>query len=114
SLNETFRRFKDLADKKHEIYDEDLLALVAETETHAINESIKLVSMKVSSATGEMPSASITLSVNGEEKTAIGNGDGQVDACFKAIESIVSSGAETELFSVNSITGGTDAQGEVN
>jgi 2-isopropylmalate synthase len=114
SLNETFRRFKDLADKKHEIYDEDLLALVAETETHAINESIKLVSMKVSSATGEMPSASVTLTVNGEEKTAVGNGDGQVDACFKAIESIIASGAETELFSVNSITGGTDAQGEVN
>lgn len=114
SLNDTFRRFKDLADKKHEIYDEDLLALVTEADLSAENEHIKLVSMKVSSETGETPSAQVTLWVNDEEKTATATGDGQVDASFKAIESIVNSGAETELFSVNSITGGTDAQGEVN
>lgn len=114
NLNEAFRRFKDLADKKHDIYDEDLLALVTEADLSAENEHIKLVSMKVSSETGETPSARVTLSVNGEEKTATADGDGQVDACFRAIESIVDSGADTELFSVNSITGGTDAQGEVN
>lgn len=114
NLNEAFRRFKDLADKKHDIYDEDLLALVTEADLSAENEHIKLVSMKVSSETGETPSARVTLSVNGEEKTATADGDGQVDACFRAIESIVNSGADTELFSVNSITGGTDAQGEVN
>lgn len=113
-VNEAFRRFKDLADKKHDIYDEDLLALVTEADLNAENEHIKLVSMKVSSETGETPRARVTLSVDGEEKTAMETGDGQVDACFKAIESIVNSGAETELFSVNSITGGTDAQGEVN
>lgn len=114
NLNEAFRRFKDLADKKHDIYDEDLLALVTEADLSAENEHIRLVSMKVSSETGETPNARVTLSVNGEEKTAVAAGDGQVDACFSAIESIVNSGAKTELFSVNSITGGTDAQGEVN
>jgi 2-isopropylmalate synthase len=113
TLNDAFRRFKDLADKKHEIYDEDMLALVAEADLENANEHIKLVSMQVSSETGGTPQARVTLNVDGRENSAAAAGDGQVDACFKAIESIVHSEAELQVFSVNSITGGTDAQGEV-
>ncbi|HEX5057284.1 MAG TPA: 2-isopropylmalate synthase [Gammaproteobacteria bacterium] len=112
-LNDAFRRFKDLADKKHEIYDEDMLALVTEADLENANEHIKLVSMQVSSQTGGTPRAEVTLNVDGRENSAVATGDGQVDACFKAIESIVNSAAELQVFSVNSITGGTDAQGEV-
>lgn len=113
ALNDAFRRFKDLADKKHEIYDEDMLALVTEVDLENANEHIKLMSMKVSSETGGTPRAEVTLNVDGRENSAAAAGDGQVDACFKAIESIVRSEAELQLFSINSITGGTDAQGEV-
>ncbi|MDH5396116.1 MAG: 2-isopropylmalate synthase, partial [Gammaproteobacteria bacterium] len=108
-----FSRFKDLADKKHEIYDEDLQSLVTETGMAAENESCRLVALKVCSETGEVPHASITLSVDGEEKTADSEGGGPVDATFRAIEKIINSGTELQLYSVNNITSGTDAQGEV-
>ncbi len=112
-LNRTFARFKELADKKHEIYDEDLQALVTETNLAAIDEQVKLVYMRVNTETGEVPSASITLSVDGEERSACASGDGPVDAVYSAIEDILHTGVELQLYSVNSITGGTDAQGEV-
>lgn len=112
-LNDAFRRFKDLADKKHEIFDDDLQALVTDAGFRAEHESIKLVSLKVCSETGETPNASVVISVNGEEKSASCEGGGPVDAAFKAIESIIDSGVELQLYSVNAITSGTDAQGEV-
>jgi 2-isopropylmalate synthase len=113
ALNEAFSRFKDLADKKHEIYDEDLQALVTEANLAAENEHFQLVSLKVCSETGETPNAAITLSIDGEERQAKAPGGGPVDAAFKAIEAIVNSGTELQLYSVNNITSGTDAQGEV-
>jgi 2-isopropylmalate synthase len=113
ALNEAFARFKDLADKKHEIYDEDLQALVTEANLDAVNEHFKLVSLKVCSETGETPNADITLSIDGEERQASAPGGGPVDAAFKAIEKIVDSGTVLQLYSVNNITSGTDAQGEV-
>jgi 2-isopropylmalate synthase len=113
ALNEAFSRFKDLADKKHEIYDEDLQALATETSLLSGNEYCKLVSLKVCSETGEIPHASVTLNIDGEEKSGQASGGGPVDASFKAIESIVSSDTQLQLYSVNAITGGTDAQGEV-
>ncbi|MBI2778633.1 MAG: 2-isopropylmalate synthase [Gammaproteobacteria bacterium] len=112
-LNAAFARFKDLADKKHEIYDEDLQALVTEANLAAENEHIKLVYSKVCSETGEMPNAVVTLWVNGAEQQGAAQGDGPVDAAFKAIESIVNSGTQLMLYSVNNITSGTDSQGEV-
>ena len=112
-LNEAFYRFKDLADKKHEIFDEDLQALVSETNIAVADESIKLVSLMVCTETGETPKAKIVLEVDGEEKSACAIGGGPVDATYKAIEEIVNSGAQLELYSVNSITSGTDSQGEV-
>ena len=112
-LNETFSRFKDLADKKHEIFDEDLQALVAEVNASAENEYIKLVSLKVCSETGETPNASLVLSVGDNEVSASSDGGGPVDAVFRAIESVIDSETELQLYSVNAITSGTDAQGEV-
>ncbi|MBA3581920.1 MAG: 2-isopropylmalate synthase [Gammaproteobacteria bacterium] len=111
--NDAFRRFKELADKKHEIYDEDLIALISESANIADNDVIQLITLKVRSETGETPQAEITLKVRGVEHKSQAQGDGQVDATFKAIQNIAQVDATLELYSVNSITGGTDAQGEV-
>jgi len=113
SLNQAFARFKDLADKKHEIFDDDLQALVSEASTSDKDDYIKLVSIKVCSETGEIPNASVTLSVNGIEHSATDDGSGPVDAAFKSIEKIIHSDASLILYSVNNITSGTDAQGDV-
>ena len=113
ALNEAFARFKELADKKHEIYDEDLQALVTEASLEAENERIRLLSLRVCSETGETPHAVVTLAVDGEERRGEADGSGPVDASFKAIESVVESGTELLLYSVSNITTGTDAQGEV-
>jgi len=112
-LNLVFARFKDLADKKHEIFDEDLQALMADSSWSAENEQFKLMSLKVCSETGEVPHADVVLLVNGKEQSATESGSGPVDAAFKAIEKIAHSEAELKLYSVNNITSGTDSQGEV-
>ncbi len=112
-LNEAFTRFKELADKKHEIFDDDLQALVTQTKLSSENERYKLVSLKVTSEMGEVPNASLVVSIDGEEKSASAAGGGVVDASFKAIESIVNSKTQLQLYAVNNITSGTDSQGEV-
>lgn len=112
-LNAAFTRFKELADKKHEIFDEDIQALVSDVVATS-DERINLIAMKVCSETGETPLASVTLSVDGKEVQTQMSGSGPVDAAYKAIESIVQSHTELQLYSVSNITTGTDAQGEVN
>jgi len=112
-LNSAFGRFKELADKKHEIFDDDLQALATTADLDKENEHVKLVSLKVCSETGETPVAAITLNVDGEEKQVEASGGGPVDASFQAIEKAIDSGAHLLLYSVNNITSGTDAQGEV-
>jgi 2-isopropylmalate synthase len=112
-LNKAFSRFKDLADKKHEIFDEDLQSLVTESGLEAGNEWLKLVALKVCSETGEVPKATVTLWIDGEEQGSSAAGSGPVDASFKAIETLVNSHTELQLYSVNNITSGTDSQGEV-
>ena len=113
ALNAAFARFKELADKKSEIFDEDLHALVSDEVVSEASENYKLVYLHVCSETGETPHATVSIQDSGAEKRAEADGGGPVDAAFKAIESIVSSGAELLLYSVNNITSGTDAQGEV-
>jgi len=113
ALNTAFARFKTLADKKHEVYDEDLQALVSEASFEAENEWVKLTYLHVCSETGETPHARITLTVEGKEQCAEAAGGGPVDASFRAIEQIIHSEAKLQLYSVNNITRGTDAQGEV-
>ena len=111
-LNAMFMRFKDLADKKHEIFDEDLHALVSD-EVHVPEEHYRLLSLIAHSETGEVPYARVVIADGSNELHAESEGSGPVDATYRAIEKILNSGAELQLFSVNNITSGTDAQGEV-
>jgi 2-isopropylmalate synthase len=113
ALNSAFARFKELADKKHEIFDEDLQALVSEESAEQDNETVKLVTLKVCSETGEIPVAEVTLNVDGTDMSATMPGGGPVDAAFKAMEEIINCGCKLLLYSVNNITTGTDSQGEV-
>lgn len=112
-LNAAFARFKDLADKKHEIFDEDLHALVSDETVTPEQEHFKLTYSQVCSETGEVPCSKVIMTVGGKEFSADSAGSGPVDATFKAIEKVVKSGCELLLYSVNAITTGTDAQGEV-
>jgi len=112
-LNAAFAAFKALADKKHEIFDEDLHALVSSTKGLDEQEIYSLVCMSVCSETGVVPVSNVTLLVDGAEQNASSEGSGPVDATFKAIEKMVDSGCNLQLYSVNNITSGTDAQGEV-
>ena len=112
-LNHAFARFKELADKKHEIFDEDLHALMRDESVTPEAEHFRLIASRFHSETGEKPQAEITLVVGGDEQSSCAEGSGPVDAAFKAIESIVDSGCQLLLYSVNAITTGTDAQGEV-
>ncbi|KON80588.1 2-isopropylmalate synthase [Azoarcus sp. PA01] len=112
-LNHAFARFKELADKKHEIFDEDIQALMSDEVVTPDQEHYRLVASRFHSETGETPRADLTLSVDGQETRTSAEGSGPVDAAFKAIEAIAGSGTELLLYSVNAITTGTDAQGEV-
>jgi len=113
ALNAAFARFKELADKKREIFDEDIQALVSDEGGVDTCDRFKLVSLKVCSETGETPHANVVLSDGGQELRADEHGGGPVDASFRAIEKMVESGSNLLLYSVNNITTGTDAQGEV-
>ncbi|MEO8332330.1 MAG: 2-isopropylmalate synthase [Gallionella sp.] len=112
-FNAAFERFKELADRKHEIFDEDLQALVSDEAVAQVSEHYRLVAMGAHSETGKLPVARVVMSMDGAEHQADAQGGGPVDATFKAIEKIVRSGTELQLYSVNNITSGTDAQGEV-
>ncbi|MDR4519818.1 MAG: 2-isopropylmalate synthase [Nitrosomonas sp.] len=111
-LNNMFLRFKELADKKHEIFDEDLHALISD-EALVLQERYRLLSLVIHCETGEIPYARLVISDDGNELHAESEGSGPVDATFRAIEKLLTSNAELQLFSVNNITSGTDAQGEV-
>lgn len=110
-LNTAFARFKELADKKHEIFDEDLQALVSEAK--ALDDKYELITLEAHSQTGETPFAKLKVTIDGKELPCEAQGSGPVDASFKAIESLAQSGATVQLYSVNAITQGTDSQGEV-
>ncbi|PHV11432.1 2-isopropylmalate synthase [Chitinimonas sp. BJB300] len=112
TLNAAFARFKELADKKREIFDEDLYALIGD-ESNPYMERYKLIALKVVSETGEQPSAHLVLNDGGVEKHVDAVGAGPVDATFRAIETLACSEATLLLYSVNAITSGTDSQGEV-
>jgi 2-isopropylmalate synthase len=113
-VNAAFARFKDLADRKAEIFDEDIVALVGDDSVVATHEHFRLVSMSARSETGSRPHARVTFAVGESEHAVESDGNGPVDATIKAIESVVKSGSEMLLFSVNAITSGsTESQGEV-
>jgi 2-isopropylmalate synthase len=113
SLNIAFKKFKELADKKHDIFDEDLHALVSDEAVTPEAEQYRLVSMTAHVETGEEPYAKLVIADHGAEIKCEAKGAGPVDAAFKALESIVHSQSELLLYSVNNVTEGTDSQGEV-
>ncbi len=113
ALNDAFSRFKDLADRKSEIFDEDIHALVSDEHVDAGEGHYRFVALAQRSETGERPQSRVVFSEAGKEVIAEGMGNGPVDATVQAIESHVKSGAELLLFSVNAITTGTESQGEV-
>ena len=112
-FNEVFAKFKDLADKKHEIFDEDLQALVSDTAADEAEEKYQLIDLDARSQSGHKPVAALTLSINGEKTHTDSEGDGTVDASFKAIEKIAKSDSSLLLYSVNAVTQGTDSLGGV-
>lgn len=112
-LNELFARFKDLADRKSEIFDEDLHALVAGHQGSEVIQHYELVELEVTSKTGQTPRAHLVLRIDGKDHPVSASGSGPVDATFKAIEVLARSGTTLELYQVNAITSGTDSQGEV-
>jgi len=113
-LKEAFVRFKELADKKHDIYDEDLLALVGSTDADQNSELLKLIDLEVSASLNQAPKAKVSVELEGETLSASSEGDGAVDAVYKAIKEILGVQAELKLYSVNAITKGTESQGVVN
>jgi 2-isopropylmalate synthase len=111
-INAAFSRFKELADRKSDIFDEDILALVSEESVLNDKEQFAFVSLAQHSETGERPHAKVVFTVAGREVRGESDGNGPVDASLKAIESHVKSGAEMVLYSVNAISGSTESQGK--
>ncbi|WP_322865219.1 2-isopropylmalate synthase [Aquicoccus sp. G2-2] len=111
-LKDVFVRFKDLADRKKEVYDDDLIALMRVTED-AENDHLVLKSLSVSCGTGGPAEATIIMDVDGTEKTATTQGDGPVDASFRAVRAVHPSKSHLQLYQVHAVTEGTDAQATV-
>jgi 2-isopropylmalate synthase len=113
ALNDLFKRFKDLADKKKQVFDDDIIALI-EDEVGSEKDSIRFLSLQVVAGTTGPQTAALELTVNGEAKSAKVDGNGPVDAIFKAIREIIPHDeASLQLYQVHAVTGGTDAQAEV-
>ncbi len=112
AFEDAFRRFKDLADKKKHVFDEDLVALV-DDEIGRGHDTIAVKYLRVESGTGVEPTAALTLTVAGEERRVTAVGDGPVDAIFKAIRALYEHTATLQLFQISAVTEGTDAQATV-
>ncbi|MEM1161954.1 MAG: 2-isopropylmalate synthase [Pseudomonadota bacterium] len=112
-LKSLFVRFKALADRKKEVYDDDIVALVEEETADASAEHIKLKFLRVICGTEAPQSADIILEINGEEKSVTAQGDGPVDAAFNCVKELVPHQGKLELYQVQAVTQGTDAQATV-
>ena len=112
-FNQAFVRFKELADKKREIFDEDLQALVSDVQLGTGGDGLTVIDLEVLSKSGQLPHAKIGIRYQDKDHRAEANGDGAVDAIFNAIEILVNSETNLQLYSVNAVTQGTDSQGEV-
>jgi 2-isopropylmalate synthase len=112
ALNDAFRRFKELADRKKVVYDEDIMALV-DDEVMRDHERIRFVSLDVHAGSKAPPSAELAIEVDGKVQTAHATGDGPVDATFNALRACFPHEATLRLFSVGAVTEGTDAQARV-
>lgn len=112
ALEEAFKRFKDLADRKKDVYDEDIEALVGD-EILTSHDRVKLISLSIVAGTRGPQRATIRLDIDGTERMEEADGNGPVDAVFNVIKKLVPHEATLELYQVHAVTGGTDAQAEV-
>jgi 2-isopropylmalate synthase len=114
-MNRLFDAFKALADAKKTVYDEDLIALVAQESVRGahVRDRYELVYLNVTSSSADVPHATVKLRIDGEEVGGTGTGDGMVDACYKVISDLTGQHPRLDRYAVKAITGGTDAQGEV-
>lgn len=113
AVEDAFKRFKDLADLKKDVFDEDLIALVDDAIIRT-NDHVQLVALEVMCGTDHRPAeAKMVLSVEGEERSCTAVGDGPVDAIFHGIQEVFPHSANLQLYQVNAVTEGTDAQAEV-
>ena len=112
-LADVFVRFKELADRKKEVYDDDLIALMQDTDTNAANDRVQVKYLRVICGTESPRSADLTLTIDGVEHKVQATGDGPVDAAFKAVETLVPHKARLALYQVHAVTEGTDAQATV-
>ncbi|MDP1599085.1 alpha-isopropylmalate synthase regulatory domain-containing protein, partial [Phenylobacterium sp.] len=112
ALNEAFQRFKDLADKKKHVFDDDIVALVDDALASGADR-IQVKHLRVIAGTDGPQEATLTVSVDGDERSATATGDGPVDAVFNAIHEVVPHTAMLRLFQVHAVTEGTDAQAQV-
>jgi len=110
-LLDTFVRFKDLADRKKEVYDDDLIALVRQNDT--VEDHIKLKSLRVACGTEGPQTADLTLEIDGSDHSVSATGDGPVDATFNAVKQLFEHKARLQLYQVHAVTEGTDAQATV-
>jgi len=111
ALNDAFARFKDLADRKKEVFDEDIIALVDDQAARA-GDKILFSSLEVHAGSKAPPSATLEITIDGKPVSATATGNGPIDAAFNAVKALVPHEAELKLFQVKAITGGTDAQAE--
>ncbi|WP_424987639.1 2-isopropylmalate synthase [Microbulbifer sp. S227A] len=111
-LKDLFVRFKELADRKKEVFDDDIVALMRAGEDPE-NDHLQIVSMKVVCGTGGPAEATIEMEIDGKDVTATAHGDGPVDASFKAIRELFPNAAQLQLYQVHAVTAGTDAQATV-
>ncbi len=112
-LKDIFVRFKELADRKKEVFDDDVVALVRADSGEDEDDRLQLVSMKVVCGTGGPAESTIEMEVDGKDMSATAEGDGPVDATFKAIRQIHPNTARLQLYQVSAVTEGTDAQATV-
>ncbi|MBL4918147.1 2-isopropylmalate synthase [Szabonella alba] len=112
-LNDLFVRFKALADRKKEVFDDDLLALVQDADTSEAHDTLQVKRLRVVCGTEGPQEAELTLSIDGEDHSIDATGDGPVDAAFNAVKMIFPHGARLQLYQVHAVTEGTDAQATV-
>ncbi|MFQ5535045.1 MAG: 2-isopropylmalate synthase [Sphingomonadales bacterium] len=112
ALQDAFRRFKDLADKKKQLFDEDILALV-DDELLRGNDRIRLESLRIECGSMGSPRAELSLEIDGEKHATVATGDGPVDAIFGAIRALFPHDVALKLYQVHAVTEETDAQAEV-
>jgi 2-isopropylmalate synthase len=112
ALNDAFERFKALADRKKDVFDEDIMALVDDEVAHA-HDRARFVGLEIAAGPGTAPRAVIELEIDGRKTSAAATGNGPVDAIFNAIRELMPHDANLALYQVSAVTGGTDAQAEV-